>query len=233
MAMIPRGYARREITWLDRFKDRYDTPAEIRGLEQKWGGDLIWQGGDGVGGGGSYSAPDINIPGFGGGSGGDGSGGTGTGGSGYELPEYNLPGRDDARIEELRTKALNPVMRGLRNNLQASMIRGRISDNPYAESLRQGELLAGQGRGLENAMGGAQNTAMSQYAPEFAAANQKAGAQFQAGVSRAGQMYAGGLQRGNLQYSTQAQATMQKAQMEHQARLSELNASLRMQYPNI
>ena len=216
MAFIPRGYGR--------IRNDFGNNPNFQTS------DIGWIGGQGVAGEGSYEAPDINIPGFGG-TGGDGSGGTGDGG--YQLPEYNLPGRDDARIEELRAKALNPMMRGLRNNLQASMIRGRISDNPYAESLRQGELLAGQGRGMESAMTGAHNTAMSQYAPEFAAANQKAGAQFQAGVSRAGQMYAGGLQRGNLQYSTQAQATMQKAQMEHQARLAELNASLRMQYPNV
>ena len=220
MAMIvPRGY---QGYWLNNPTTGVPDRREYR-----------WAGGTGPGGGGtgSYSAPDINIPGFGG----DGSGGNGagTGGSGYNLPEYNLPGRDDARIEELRTKALRPAMRGLRNNFQSAMIRGRISDNPFAESHRMGELQAGLGRGYEGAMTAASNTAQSQYAPEYAGQMQKAGAEFGAGVSRAGQMYAGGLQRGNLQYTTQANAAMQTAQMQHQARMAELNASLRGQYPNV
>jgi len=219
MALIPRGATARWVA----------VPgSDRRGHGQPLGPSRYIReysyGAGGGAGGGNYSAPDINIPGFGG----DGSGGTGDGG--YQLPKYNLPGRDDARIEELRAKALNPMMRGLRNNLQASMVRGRISDNPYAESLRRGELLAGTGRGMESAMTGAHNTAMSQYAPEFAGKMQKAGAEYGAGVSRAGQMYAGGLQRGNLQFTAQTNAAMSRANMEHQARMAQLQADLKYQY---
>jgi len=212
MALIPRGYKRTQAWNPGPYGQNFDIV---------WAGDKAGSGG---GGSSSYSAPDINIPGFGSG----GSGGSGDGG--FNLPQYNAPGRDDARLEELRAKALNPALRGLRNNLQSGMIQGRISDNPFAESRRQGMLQAGMGQGLERAMTGAHNTAQSQYAPEFQAANQKAAAEYQAGVGRAGQMYAGGLQRGNLQFQAQTNATMAKANMEHQARMAQLNADLRSQY---
>ncbi|KKN32407.1 hypothetical protein LCGC14_0814250 [marine sediment metagenome] len=147
-------------------------------------------------------------------------------------PEYDAPQLDksafqvdEGRLSELRQKAMNPLMRGVRQNLRESMVANRVSDNPYANALMQGRLLSGTGSAIESASGAAGSAAASQYAPEFAGRQQAAGLAFQGAGQRAGAMYQGAQQRQMAGY----QGALQRHLTGYQGRLTGAMATFKAQ----
>lgn len=100
------------------------------------------------------------------------------------LPEYMMPTIDQGRISELTEKAMGGQMGKLRRGLSSAELGTRGITNPNVRAQMLRELLSGFGEGISDVRTGAGREAISQYMPEFQAATQKAGAEYQAGVSR-------------------------------------------------
>jgi len=218
MATVPRGYIGKWVqvpgsagTWNKPSKAQY-----VR--EYTYDKNVA---GYGSGSSSDYTTPSIDIPSY---------GSTGSSSSGYNVPTYSTPTYNTSRISEYRTKALNPQLRGIRNSLRTALVRNRVSDNPYAEALRQKQLLSGTGESISSASSAANKTALSQYAPEYQAAVSKAAAKYKGALQRNRDIYQGNLETKNLAYTAAVNAAMAKAKMQHQAKMAELQASLKSQY---
>jgi len=95
----------------------------------------------------------------------------------FDPDPWEVPERDVGRVEELRTKAAGPGVRGATKTMQQALLREYRNPNLARLALR--DVLGGHGEALSKIYGGAARTAETQYAPEFAAEREKSRADWE------------------------------------------------------
>jgi hypothetical protein len=141
-----------------------------------------------------------------------------------ELPTFEAPQYDRGEISKRAQKYAAPGVRKLRRAVQTATSRG--FENPNVRRMTLRDALAGYGEGLENVMSGAQKTAASEYAQEYAYKYKEAGMNYQSAVQAVRDKYQGKMQSRGLQFRAEMAAVenVYRAQIEAERyRVAEAN----------
>ena len=95
---------------------------------------------------------------------------------------FEKPAWDERKISRLAQKKAAPGLRRLRTKTQQAL--SASYENPNVKAMVYRQVMAGTGQGLEDIMGGAEQTARAQYGQEYQADYQAATMQFQAAENR-------------------------------------------------
>ena len=82
-------------------------------------------------------------------------------------PALNLPAYDTGKVADLTQQYAAPGIRQLRNTVQ--QVQQGYYENPNVKAQTLRDTLAGYGQGLETVMGGAAQSAASEYGQEYSA----------------------------------------------------------------